>query len=253
MTMEFFWESSGSIRDGVGFRHFDATHIFWLTVLAVTVSVCSYFYRRCGEGGRKRFRFAVAGLIFADEIAKWIMLLSTGLWTVNYLPFHLCTINIFVIAVHIFKPYKVLDNFLYMICIPAALAALLFPSWTKLPILNFMHMHSSTIHILLALYPIMLTVGGDIKPRASQIPKGLIMLVCMAIPALVVNTLTAGTDLPTNYMFLAEAQAPLTVFEDLFGSHLWGFPILIAAILLVMYLPVELWHYVRKRRKEGKK
>ena len=252
MTMDYFWETTGSIKKGVGFKHFDATHIFWLVLLVLTVTVCSYCYRKCGETGRRRFRFTVAGLILADEIAKWIMLFSTGLWTMNYLPLHLCTINIFVIAVHIFKPYKVLDNFLYMICIPGALAALAFPSWTKLPLLNFMHIHSSTIHILLALYPIMLTVGGDIKPRARQIWKCLIMLVCMAIPAFLVNTLTAGTKTPTNYMFLAKAQAPLTVFEDLFGNHLWGFPILIAAILLVMYVPIEIYRYAIKKEKVEK-
>lgn len=252
MTWEYFWESTGSIKKGVGFKHFDATHIFGLVLLVLTVTICSYFYRKCGETGRKRFRFTVACLIFADEIAKWIMLLSTGLWTMNYLPLHLCTINIFVIAVHIFKPYKVLDNFLYMICIPGALAALVFPSWTKLPLLNFMHMHSLTIHILLALYPIMLTVGGDIKPRARQIWKCLVMLVLMAIPAFAVNALTAGTKTPTNYMFLAKAQAPLTIFEDLFGSHLWGFPILIALILLVMYVPIEIYRYVIKKEKVEK-
>ena len=92
--MDYFWETTGSIKKGVGFKHFDGTHIFWLVILALTVAICSYCYRRCGEIGRKRFRFTVAGLIFADEIAKWIMLLSTGLWTMNYLPFHLCTIKI---------------------------------------------------------------------------------------------------------------------------------------------------------------
>ena len=246
--MEYFWETSGSIQKGVGFQHFDATHIFWILTFLLTVVICSFAYRRCGETGRRRFRYTVAGLIFLDEIAKWVMLLSTGLWTLNYLPLQLCTINIFVIAVHLWKKSDLLDNFLYMICIPGAMVAILFPSWTKLPILNFMHLHSNTIHILLALYPIMLTVGGDIKPRARQIPKSLVMLACMAIPAILVNTLTAGTDTPTNYMFLAEAQAPLTLFEDLLGHYLWGFPIIIAAVILVMYTPVEVYHGIRRRR-----
>ena len=174
MSTEYFWWTDGTFvknkkPKNFGFTHFEATHIFWLVLLVVTAVVCSLCYRKCGEKGRKRFRFIVAGLIFLDEIAKWIMLFATDQWTVNYLPLHLCTINIFIIAIHLIKPYKSLDNFLYMICIPAALAALLFPTWTRQPILNFMHIHSSTIHILLALYPIMLTAGGDIKPRARHI------------------------------------------------------------------------------------
>lgn len=248
MTFEYFWESSGSIKDGVGFAHFDLTHIFWIALFICTVAICSFFYKKCSAKGRRIFRFTVAGLILADELAKWIMLLSTGLWTVNYLPFHLCTINIFVIALHIFKPSKVTDNFLYMICIPGALAALLFPSWVALPIANFMHLHSFTIHILLALYPIMLTVGGDIKPRAKEIWKCLIMLAIMAVPAIVVNTLTKNADISTNYMFLAEAQAPLTVFEDLLGHYLWGFPIIIVAVIILMYLPIEIYLYTKSKK-----
>ncbi len=225
-----------------GFTHFDGTHIFWLILLVVTLVVCSYFYRKCGETGRKRFRFTVAGLIFADEIAKWIMLFATDQWTVNYFPLHLCTINIFIIAIHIFRPFKTLDNFLYMICIPAGLAALLFPTWTRQPILNFMHIHSSTIHILLVLYPVMLTAGGDIKPRARRIWQSLLLLIGLAIPAAIVNEVCG-----TNYMFLAKATFPLTIFEDLLGNYLFGFPILLTAVALVMYVPMEIYRYVIKK------
>ena len=252
MSMEYFWWTDGTLvknkkPKNFGFSHFDATHIFWLVMLLVTTVVCSYFYRKCGEKGRKRFRFTVAGLIFLDEIAKWIMLFATNQWSVNYFPLHLCTINIFIIAVHIIKPYKSLDNFLYRICIPAAIAALLFPTWTRQPILNFMHIHSSTIHILLALYPIMLTVGGDIKPRARHIWKSLLLLAALAVPAIIVNNICG-----TNYMFLAKATFPLTIFKDLLGNHLWGFPILIAAVLIVMYVPVEIYRYVIKKEKVEK-
>ena len=252
MTMEYFWWTDGTLvknkkPKNFGFSHFDATHIFWLVMLVLTLGICSYFYRKCGEKGRRRFRFAVAGLIFLDEIAKWIMLFATDQWTVNYFPLQLCTINIFIIAIHLIKPYKSLDNFLYMICIPAAIAALLFPSWTRQPILNFMHIHSSTIHILLALYPTMLTVGGDIKPRARHIWKSLLLLVGLAVPAFIVNEICG-----TNYMFLAKATFPLTIFEDLLGNYLWGFPILIALVLIVMYVPIEIYRYVIKKEKVEK-
>ena len=94
------------------------------------------------------------------------------------------------------------------------------------------------------LYPVMLTVGGDIKPRARHIWKSLVLLLCLAVPAAIVNTLCE-----TNYMFLAEATFPLTIFEDLLGSHLFGFPILLAAVLIVMYVPLEIYRYVIKKEK----
>ncbi|MBO5023505.1 MAG: TIGR02206 family membrane protein [Clostridia bacterium] len=245
MTMEYFWETTGSIKKGLGFSHFSSLHLAWIAFFLVSCIILSLLYRKCGETGRKRFRFTVAGLILLDEAAKWVMLLATGLWTKNYFPLQLCTINIFIIAWHTIKPSKLIDNFLYTICVPAAIMALAFPSWTKLPMANFMHIHSFTIHILLALYPIMLTVGGDIKPRAKYILKCLIMLICMAIPVYIFNEFMG-----TNYMFLAKADKgnPLYWFEQNWGNHLLGFPVLAAAIFLVMYGPLELILKLKKKK-----
>ncbi len=246
--MKYFWETSGSIENGVGFAHFDLCHILWLCAfVAVTVGV-SLLYRRCDPRRRRILRLTVAGLIVADELAKLILLTATGLWTVNYLPLQLCTINIFLIVAHVIKPNRVLDNFLYLICIPAALAALLFPTWTKLPPANLMHIHSFSVHILLALYPIMLTVGGDIRPRVRQVWRCVLLLVAMAIPVYLVNRW-----LDTNYMFLMEAEAgnPLLLFEEAFGNHLIGFPVILAAVILVMYGPIELFYRIFHRSATG--
>ncbi len=246
--MKYFWETSGSIERGVGFSHYELCHILWLVAFVLVSVALSLLYRWSGESLRKKLRYTVAGLILLDEAAKWIMLLSTGLWTKNYLPLQLCTINIFLITAHVIRPSKWLGNFLYLICIPAALAALLFPTWTKLPPANFMHIHSFSVHILLALYPIMLTAGGDIVPRLRETWKCILLLVGMAIPVYGLNLW-----LDTNYMFLMEAEAgnPLLIFEKAFGNHLIGFPVILAAVLLLMYLPWEIWRLVCRRRAAG--
>lgn len=241
--MNSYWlETTGSIKKGVGFSHFDALHLGWLAVFAVfTMALCLY-YRRQDAAGRGRLRKGMACAIVADELFKMAVLFIGGNYTKNYLPLHLCSINIFLIAYHAWKPGKVLDNFLYTVCIPGALAALLFPSWTKLPLANCMHIHSFTIHILLAAYPIMLLAGGDIRPDYRKIPRVLTLLACLAAVAQAVNLW-----LGTNYMFLMEAEKgnPLQWFEKAFGSHLIGFAVLIPLILVVMYLP---WVCIRRRQ-----
>lgn len=172
------------------------------------------------------------------------MLIIGGNFLPDYLPLHLCSINIFLIAVHAWRPTVMLSNFLYTVCIPGAIAALLFPSWTKLPVANFMHLHSTTIHIMLVMYPMVLSVNGVLKPSARGISKCLGLLLVMAGVALVANL-----AFDTNFMFLMEAESgnPLYVFEQLFGNHLIGFPILISAVLLVMYVPLELYRKHKKR------
>lgn len=210
---------------------------FLRAVFAVTVT-------ESGEVGRRRWRYTVAGLIVLDEILKMVVLISFGRYTKNYLPLQLCTINIFLIVAHTFKPSKTLGNFLYAICIPAAILALLFPTWTKLPFANFMHWHSFTVHILLALYPMMLTVGGDIKPDVKYLPRVLLLLLILAIPAYVVNVI-----LDTNYMFLMEADKgnPLYWFDKNWGNHLFGIPVILVPLMTALYLP---WVIAGRKRKD---
>lgn len=246
--MEYFWETSDTIPKGLGFSQFSGLHFAWLgTFVVLTVGFC-LLYRRWGVKGRERWRRAVALLLAADELFKLIPMIILGRFRAAYLPFHLCSINIFLILWHVRKPNKLLDNFLYTVCIPGAVAALLFPTWTKLPAANYMLIHSFTVHILLAMYPIVLTAGGDIRPQIRQLPRSLCLLGALACVALGLNLL-----LDTNFMFLMDASKgnPLYWFEKNWGNHLLGFPVLITAVILVMYGPVEAGRKIRKKAKNA--
>jgi uncharacterized membrane protein YwaF len=190
-------------------------------------------------------RCILTALVVGDEIWKIAWLTALGLFTHSYLPFHLCSVNIFLILFYTVKPTKTVGNFLYGICIPAALAALLFPTWTKLPFWNFMHLHSFSVHVLLFVIPLMLTIGGDIKPDIKQIPKCLLLLLCMGLIAKGANLLWR-----TNFMFLESASEgnPLYIFEQKFGNHLIGLPVLAAAVLAVMYGPLTVLQKCRRRK-----
>ena len=244
--MEYFWHITGDIPKGLGFSHFDATHLCWLGLFAVLAVVLSLLYRRLGEVGRRRFRYIMAALIIADELFKVVCLVIGGRYNVNYLPLHLCSINIVLIAIHAAKPSKALDHFLYTVGLPTAIAALLLPTWTKLPVLNFSHLHSFTVHILLALYPLVLTVGGDIRPRLREVWKCLLLLVALAVPVYGINVW-----LGTNFMFLMKHDniAPLKLAEEPCGSHLVGFPVIAIAVIALLYLPLELYRRVHKKAK----
>lgn len=242
--MKYFLETSDTIPEGLGFAHFDGTHLTWLAIGAVLIAANCLLYRRLKPEGRDKWNKIMAVLLIANELFKHTMLLIGGNFEAAYLPLHLCSINIFLIAIHAWRPSVMLSNFLYTVCIPGAMAALLFPSWTKLPVLNFMHLHSSTIHIQLVMYPLVLAVNGVLKPSAKGIPKCLALLVLLAGVALVANLI-----FDTNFMFLMEAEKgnPLYVFEQIFGNHLIGFPILITAVLVVMYVPMELYRKYKRK------
>lgn len=243
--MKYFLDTTGTIESGVGFSHFGGLHLIWLVLFAVVTVVNCMWYRKLTDSGKERWRKVVAILLLADEVFKDVMLIVGGRFEPDYLPLHLCSINIILIAVHAWKPSRLLSGYLYTVGIPGALAALLFPSWTSLPLMNFMHLHSFTVHILLALYPIVLGAAGDLRPEVKCLPKYLLLLVGMAIPIYGVNLL-----LDTNFMFLMSADPgnPLYLFEQMWGNHLYGFPVLIVAVLIVMYVPLVIFRKIKSKR-----
>ena len=246
--MQFFLETVETVAEGIGFAHYDGLHLIWLALSVVIIGLNSIWYRRLGWTARSRWKKTVAILLIADEIFKVVCLVVGGRYTLSYLPLHLCSINIFIIAIHAWRPSNLLSGFLYTVCIPGALAALLFPTWTSLPLLNFMHIHSFTVHMLLALYPMVLGFAGELAPNVRKIPQYLLLLIAMAIPIYFVNLL-----LDTNFMFLISADPgnPLYIFEQLWGNHLLGFPILIVVILIVMYLPMVIFRRIKSRKREN--
>ena len=223
--------------EGMGFQTFGATHILWLLAGLILWIVACVFYRKLSEGKRKIMRIALGVYIFTQEMVKNLVLLLLGEFSWGHLPFHLCGINILLIAFDVIKETKVVRSFLYYFAIPGAALALLFPNWTDMPVWNFFHIHSFTIHILLVLYPLLLVTTDQVSTDLASALRGTALLVAMAIPVYGLNLLWG-----TNFMFLMKPDSgnPLEMFEKLLGSHLWGFPILLPVVLLVMYLPARI-------------
>ena len=237
-----FFITSENIPDGVGFQAFGMLHILWLLAgLILWVAGCM-IYRKLSAGKRRIMLTTLGAYIFLQEMAKNLVLILLGEFSWGYLPFHLCGINILLIAFDTIKQTKTVRCFLYYFSIPGAMLALLFPNWTEMPFWNFFHLHSFTIHILLVLYPLLLVTTGQVSTDLKSALKGVALLVAMAIPVYGLNLLW-----DTNFMFLMRPDSgnPLELFEKLLGSHLWGFPILLPIVILVMYIPM----YLLKKRK----
>ena len=242
--MGYFWDTQETVPSGLGFVHFGSTHLEWLAVFAAVILFLCLCYRRMKDYTRAVLKKSIALSMVIMEGLKILLLVVTGRFYWHYLPLHLCGINIFLILLHAYRPSRILDNFLYLVCIPGALAALLFPNWTPLPIWNIYHIHSFVVHILLVGYPLMQAVNGNFSLDIKTVPKALGMLVILALPIYGLNLL-----LKTNFMFLmwAEPGNPLYWFGENWGSHLLGVPVIIAGVVFVMYLPVILFKKWKKK------
>lgn len=230
-----FFVSNDNMPDGLGFKLYGLTHILWLLFFVLLCTSCLIVYKKLNSKNRNIMRICIAITVFTLETVKNCVAFAIGDFGIGHMPFHLCGINVLLITFCIFKRNKTVENFLYYIGIPGAMLALLTPDWTKMPCLNFFHIHSFLIHMFLVLYPFILVTSGDLKPDLKSMPKCVLLLVGFAIPALILNLI-----FDTNFMFLMNTAdiGFLQIFENIFGAHQWAFPILLPIIMLIMLLPI---------------
>ena len=154
----------------LAFHHFDGTHIALLALAAVIIFFAVLIFRRLSTAGRNRFFAVLTVLLLLDEFAKYAIAIGTNSWSWSYLPLHLCSINIFVCLAYTLTKKDLLAEFLYSLCLPGAVVALIVPTWNDLPILNGMHLHSASVHIMLVMYPVLVLANG-FRPSFRRLPK----------------------------------------------------------------------------------
>lgn len=134
--MEHFLDTVETIEPGQGFTHFEPEHLAWLAAFVLAALGTCALYRHLDGVGRRRMRWAMAALLLLNEAFKTACLLIGGRWIPKYLPLHMCSLNIFLIALHAAHPSRLLGNHLWGIPILgvamlALMYALAWPAWRK--------------------------------------------------------------------------------------------------------------------------
>lgn len=102
--VEHFWDTVDTIGEGFGFSLFGARHLVTLALYIGFAALSCKLYKAADEKKRAQLRGLFAVLLLADEAFKQIGLQIGGNFSWDYLPLHLCSINIFLIALYAWKP-----------------------------------------------------------------------------------------------------------------------------------------------------
>ncbi len=221
---------------GIGFSLFDRSHIIWLALSALLIVLLCFAYLKTADEKRTKFRRVVGSVIFSCEVIKDTQLIAAGVFSVYYLPLHLCGIAVFLSFYHSFCGGETLGNFLYSTCMPGAAFALLFPDWTASPPFCLKSMVSFIVHALITAYPIMCVLGKDIRPDHKKLPKCFLILLGLAVPVYVFDRIFRA-----NFMFLLRpsADSPLEWFAGFLGvpGYILGYIPMLLLVWAVLYLP----------------
>jgi hypothetical integral membrane protein (TIGR02206 family) len=258
MTRVSFWTFLKNYTEyGSGFATFGTEHLTFLACIAICLAAACVFYRRASGPARKIFFKTWVVITLSLEVFKQAVLISTGVYPYPKaeLPLHLCGLFIFVNFFHAFKPTTrpggsdVTGEMLYCLGLPAALAALLTPDWTRYPALYYFSIQGFVSHGFIVGAPLLLLAGNQLRPNFKNLWKVAICLAAAAIPIAILNSL-----IHTNFMFLTwpPKGTPLEIFDIWFGflgshGYILGLILLIIVIWLIMYLP---WIVLDLRKKK---
>lgn len=234
-----FWYTAFTMRlvhgyDYTAFKLFGPLHLTEL-ILTLIASVTAYqLFKRASAGVQDRVLIIWAWVIALEEMFKDVVMLATGQFQWDHLPFHLCGVNIFIAIWYAYSRKDYLAEFLYVFGLSGTWVALITTSWQACPLRNFSHLHSVFFHAILAVYIIMVLASG-FRPHIWNIWKVFAVLALTIIPAIVFDT-----AVDTNFFFLChtENNPILELIHSLCGDlYLVGLFVLVVICVLVMYIP----------------
>lgn len=196
------------------FSVFGPVHMIWLIAEAAFICVGVYIYRKKELCKRRAMRRGIAAAMLVMEVYKDLVLIVTGHMDVQYLPLQLCGLAILVEALYAFAPCAFLGEVMCVLCMPGAAAALIFPDWTRYPVVNFMNLHSFIVHGLLVLMPCMVLASDEYVPKIRRAYMVFAFLIGAAFVDWCVNSLA-----DCNFMFLRwpSANSPFMGIYQTYG------------------------------------
>ena len=235
MNTDLFFKSLDDLEwMGLGFSLWGPGHLIWLGCIFLAVWLISSAYRKAGYKRRRLIAGIFAFFLPVSEIIKDCYTAAIGQFNIEYFPFHLCGISIFIILIDYLRPNRFTSQLVMYACMPGALAALLCCNWTAVPFFNFFCIHSFVFHAVIVIYAICRYRGREIRPEYSGIWKSVAVVYGWAIPMIAVNG-----KFDTNFLFLNKASegSPLTVLVDLFGEDMYyvSFALFVLIVWHIMY------------------
>lgn len=233
--MYFFTYESG-LPQGVGFSLFGTGHLCWLAGIALALLLLTVLFLQQPAYRQRKWARILALVLCLLVVLEKVLLAVTGRLTVYSLPLHLCELAPFFFLIFSQWNWDWLGQVIYTLCLPGAVAALLFPDWSAYPLWNLMSLNSFLVHGLLILFPVWQLAMGTIRPRLTAIWKPLVFLAVITPPIWWFNRVYGA-----NYFFLntASPNSPLALLRDLTGPvwYLPAYGLLAVAVMVVLLLP----------------
>jgi len=234
---KYFQYLEETAKPGDGFQMYGPGHIIFLIgiIIALFFMVVTY-YNSTDINRLKKMRLTAAVIVILEAIRQVSFIILLPEYPLRQLPLHMCGLSIFIEIIHSIYPNKTTGEILYSLCLPGALAALLFPNWTMYPMLSYQAIQSFAIHSLHIAFVLMPLFASDIRPSVRNLWRPVLFLIIIIPPVYLINKW-----FDTNFFFLNAGSegSPLEILIKLMGNpgFIIGYAGLLFIVWVIMYLP----------------
>lgn len=237
-----FFKMGDQLSPADAFAMFGAAHIALLIFCGVFLLMTLHHLKKMPAGKAEKLIRMMAVAVPVLEFSHTIWLYLCGHQSlIKLLPLHLCAMQSLFIPLAVFTKKTCFQEFIYATSVLGGIFGILFPTGVAevYPLFHYQTIQTVLLHMLLILVPLALIVTGAFRPSARNFPKVLLIFLCVAFVAAVVD-FSSGE----NYMFLnlPPQGTPLVWFYE-YGGHLFYLLttfVVLAGISLSMYLPFQL-------------
>lgn len=223
---------------GAPFQLFDIPHVTALLLVLATNLGIIIFRKRIRTRLDMIFRIGLISVLLIDETIWHAWNLATGQWTLQtMLPFHLCSVMVFLCSALLMTENRLLYQFAYLIGIAGALQALLTPDIGAYGFPHFRFFQVMVSHGAIITTAVYMTAVAGLRPTLDGVKRVILWGNVYMLAIGIVNRL-----LGSNYLFIARKPETASLLDAL---PPWPWYILyiegLALILvLAFYLPFRM-------------
>lgn len=179
--MTHFWTHQDFIPEGYGFGQFSLVHMLLMLISLISIILIIRLYIKSDNHDRLVIRRVIAVVLLVSEVCKMTVMSVTGAKVSNNLPLEICSFAEYTIVLDAFlKEKKILSQMLLYLFLPAAMMALVFPTTSILPVLNFYSIHQFVFHTLIIAYALMRFAAKEIKLNYLSVWKSVLIISIIA-------------------------------------------------------------------------
>ena len=198
--MKHFWTHKDNIPEGMGYGQFSFQHLIWLLMTAALTTGFVFVYLNADAERRIILLRSVSVTLMVIEVLKMIIIAFSDVKFSDYLPLELCSFAAYFIVVDSFWiGNDVFPEMLLTMFLPGAIMAVLFPTTSTLPAVNFYTIHQFVYHGLIIAYIIARFVNGEIPLSYPGVWKSILQVIILAVVIFLIDT-----KFDKNFMFLRD-------------------------------------------------